>query len=253
MIGNVEEVIEEEEEGDTGRLECRSKCWANGGRGDRVKGTGHQECRSKCWGCKGRCDELSKPRDVVRDGFSKSHEDQRDEFSKIHNEQCEGCWENGTGPEDDFAQWSKRKTRRGLDRMSDTTKAGSVDDVLEVGEVNEVVVVQEMVEITVDPGAAKSVWLLQQKGVARTKAKKTVRLAAASGSPMHVDGDAILEFVRTSKDRWLRERSGTVDEGNIVVFGKQDSYIKHRSTGQRIPMRRWRNGVHVVWLDGVRF
>ena len=61
---------------------------------------------------------------------------------------------------------------------------------------NAVNVVQEIVEITVDSGAAKFAWPIRKKGVARTKATKTVRLAAASGCPIHVEGDARLELVR---------------------------------------------------------
>ena len=44
---------------------------------------------------------------------------------------------------------------------------------------NAVVEVVEIVEITVDSGAVKSVWPIRKKGVARTKATNTVRLAAA--------------------------------------------------------------------------
>ena len=64
---------------------------------------------------------------------------------------------------------------------------------------NAVDVVQEIVEITVDSGAAKSVRPIRMKGVARPNATKTVRLAAASGSPIHVEGDVRLEFVREGK------------------------------------------------------
>ena len=63
---------------------------------------------------------------------------------------------------------------------------------------NAVDVVQE---ITVDSGAAKSVWPIRKKGVTRTNATKVVRLAAATGCPMRVEGDARLEFVRDGKKR----------------------------------------------------
>ena len=93
----------------------------------------------------------------------------------------------------------------------------------------------------------------------RTKAAKTVRLAAASGSPLHVEGDARLAFVRDGKkcnmkfldadvERPLASVSAIVDEGNVVVFGPQESHIEHTSIGQRIPMNR-RQGVFVVQLD----
>ena len=80
-----------------------------------------------------------------------------------------------------------------------------------------------------------------------TMATKTVRLAAASGSPIRVEGDARLEFVRGGKKcnikfldagvkRLLASVSAIVDNGNVVVFGPQESYIERTSTGQRIPM-----------------
>ena len=69
-------------------------------------------------------------------------------------------------------------------------------------------------EITIDAGAAKSVWSIRNRGVTTTSAKM-VRLAAASVGPIHVEGDATLEFARegkkcnmkflyavVSKDRW---------------------------------------------------
>ena len=64
---------------------------------------------------------------------------------------------------------------------------------------NAVDVVQEIVEITVDSGSAKSVWPIRKKDVARTKTTKTVRLVAASGGPIHVEGDARLDLVRDGK------------------------------------------------------
>ena len=62
--------------------------------------------------------------------------------------------------------------------------------------VNAVEPVQEVVEITVNSGAAQSVWPSQKKGVERSKSTKTVKLAAANGSPVRVEGDARLEFIR---------------------------------------------------------
>ena len=115
---------------------------------------------------------------------------------------------------------------------------------------NEGDVVHEIVEITVDSGAGESVWAICKKGVTRTQATKTVRLAAASGSPIHVEGDARLDFVRDGKKcdinfldadvkRPLASVSATVDEGNIVEFGPQESYIENTSTGKKIPLNRW--------------
>ena len=42
--------------------------------------------------------------------------------------------------------------------------------------------------------------------------------------------------------------SATVDEGNIVVFGPQESYIENTSTGRSIPTST-RTGVLVIQLD----
>ena len=49
-------------------------------------------------------------------------------------------------------------------------------------EANDVEKAQENVEITIDSGAAKSVWPIRKKGVTRTNSKKSVKLAAANGS-----------------------------------------------------------------------
>ena len=88
-------------------------------------------------------------------------------------------------------------------------------------------VVQEIVEIIVDSGAAKSVWPIRQKGGTRTKATKTVRLAAANASLIRVEGEARLEFgtIRSNMqfldadvERPLASVSAIVDVGNNVVF-----------------------------------
>ena len=66
-------------------------------------------------------------------------------------------------------------------------------------EVNAVEAVLEIVEITVDSGAAKSIWPSRMKGVERTMSTRTLQLAAANGSPIRVEGDARLEVVRNGK------------------------------------------------------
>ena len=84
-------------------------------------------------------------------------------------------------------------------------------------------------------------------------------VVGGSGSPIRVEGDAELKFVRRGKQcnmkcldadvkRLLVSVSAMVDAGNIVVFGPRESYIDNTSTGQRIPMSR-RIGVFVVQLD----
>ena len=106
-----------------------------------------------------------------------------------------------------------------------------------------------------DAGAAKSVWPSRKKGVERTKSTRTVKLAAANGSPIRAEGDARLEFVRDGKkcsvkfldadvERPLASVSAIVDEGNVVVFGQHESFIENTNTGRRIPMSRdpWGSG-----------
>ena len=51
---------------------------------------------------------------------------------------------------------------------------------------------KEIVETTLDSGAAKNVWPIRKKGVARTKSANMLRLAAASGRLMRVEGDTRL-------------------------------------------------------------
>ena len=101
---------------------------------------------------------------------------------------------------------------------------------LEVEEVNAVDVVQEIVEITLDSGAAKSVWSIRNKGATSAKATKTVRWRQQQIF-RRVEGDTRL-----------------VDEGNIVMFRPQESYIDNSSIGQRLPMNS-RQEVFVMQLD----
>ena len=169
--------------------------------------------------------------------------------------------------EDGVTQKSKRETCQWSDSPEETTCASrsnwifvleSVEYELMIDEEREVVVLQEIVEITVDSGDATSVWPIQKKRVTRTKATKTVRMAAVSGSPIRIEGDARLEFVRdgkmcnmtfvdTAARRPLTSVSAMSTKGNVVGFGQQDSHIENTSTGQRIPKNR-RNAVLVMQL-----
>jgi len=129
-----------------------------------------------------------------------------------------------------------------------------------IAEVHEVV--GEVVEVTVDSGAAKSVWPVRKSGVERRKMKKQVKLAAANGSPIRVDGEAILHFRQEGHDcsmkfldadvrRPLAAVGAIVDEGNMVVFRASGAFIQNEATGKRIPMIR-KNGVYVIELDGFK-
>ena len=88
-----------------------------------------------------------------------------------------------------FVQSSQRQTCKRLEKTDEMTNANRSNNFdalnltesgLEVEAVNAVYVVQEIAEITVDSGAAWSVCPIRKKGVTRTKASKTERLAAAS-------------------------------------------------------------------------
>ena len=191
-----------------------------------------------------------------RDGFSKIREDRREGLSKIRADQSDG-----------FFFYSRRRTCKCQEEADETKNAirnnrffalapiGSEED----EEVIAVEAVQEIVEISVDSGAAESVWPSRKKGVERTKSARGVKLAAANGSPIRVGGDAKLEFIRDGTKCSMKfldvdvktplaSVSAIVDEGNVVVFGQHESFIENTSTGQRIPMCR-RNGVFVMRLD----
>ena len=92
---------------------------------------------------------------------------------------------------DGFVQSSKRKTCKRLEKTDGTTNANRrnkfgvlnlTDSGMEVEEVDAVDV--EIVETIVVSRAGKSVWPIQKKGVAITKATKRVRLAAANSGPI---------------------------------------------------------------------
>ena len=139
-------------------------------------------------------DDLSNIREDRRDGFSKIREDRDDARSKVDAKDMQTTGENGRNDECE----SKQSVR--LDVLE------VIESELEDEEVNSVDVVQEVVEITVDSGASKSVWPIRMKGVTRTKATKTVRLAAANGSLVYVEGHTRLEWQpvsRTSRTRAL--------------------------------------------------
>ena len=137
---------------------------------------------------------------------------------------------------------------------------GVSNDEFEDGEhIDGVELIQEVVEVTVDSGAARSVWPITKKGVVRSKARKSVKLAAANGSAIKVEGEAKLGFVREGKQcsmkfldadvkRPLAAVSAIVNEGNRVVFEATGSYIENVATGRRIPMHR-KNNVFVLQLE----
>ena len=180
--------------------------------------------------------------EAVNDAFNKDGADQRDEFIKIRADQRDGFSKIHAHQGDEFGFYSRRRTCKCQEEAGETKSASRRNRFLALTaiesdddeEVNAIEIVQEVVEITVDSGAAKSVWPSRKRGVERTKSKKAVKLAAANGSPIRVEGDARLEFIRDGMKcsmkfldadvkRTLASVSAIVDEGNVVVFGQHES------------------------------
>ena len=131
----------------------------------------------------------------------------------------------------------------------------NVETVWPIGSVE----VNEVVEVTIDSGAAKSVWQINKNGVTRQKAIENVRLMAANGSPIKVEGEAILNFTRGDTrcemkflDAEVRKPLGAVsaivDQGSIVVFSRVGSYIRSDATGEVIPVVR-SGGTYVIQVE----
>ena len=111
-------------------------------------------------------------------------------------------------------------------------------------EEREVVVLQEILEITVDPGAATSAGTIRKKGVTRSKATKTVRMAARSGSPIHIDGDARLQF-RSGRQEVQHEVRGCSRQ-KTVDFRKCDVDKRQR---RRVRTARFVHREHKHWPE----
>ena len=203
-------------------------------------------------------DELRKNREDPRDRFSEIREDRRDGFTKIREDSDDG-----------FVQSSKRKTCERLEKTDGTTNANRsrkfevlslTEGGLEVEEVSAVDEVQQIVEITVGWRVAKSVWPIQQKCVARTETTKMLSLAAAKGSPIRLEGDARLQFVREGKkcnlkffdvrpkDSWLpcvrlstRDTSSSSDRRSRTWRTRAQACLWRSSSRKRVRARR-KNG-----------
>ena len=149
-----------------------------------------------------QCDEFSRFRSDQRDGLSKSRADQRDGSRKNRADRRDGFSKIHAYQGDGFGFYQQKRTCKCQEETGETkstsrrnrffalTAIESDDD----EKVNAIESVQEEVEITVDSGA-KSVWPSRKRGVERTKSKKAVKLAAANGSPIRVEGDARLDFI----------------------------------------------------------
>ena len=148
-------------------------------------------------------DEFSNIRADQRDGFTKNCADQRDGFSKTRADQRDGFSKIHADQGDEFGFCPRRRTCKCQEETGETKSTSRRNRFLALTaiesdddeEVNAIDTVQEVVEITVGSGEGKSVRPSRKKGVERTKSKKAVKLAA-HGSPIRVEGDARLEFIR---------------------------------------------------------
>ena len=160
-------------------------------------------------------DGFIKIRAEQRDGCNKIREDRRDGFSKIHADQGE-----------EFGFYSRRRTCKCQEETGETKSTSRRNRFLALTtiesdddeEVNSIETLQEVVEITVNSGAAQSVWPNRKNGVERTKSKKAVKLAAANGSPIRVEGDARLEFMRDGMKCSLKFLEADVKRPLACVF-----------------------------------
>ena len=124
--------------------------------------------------------------------------------------------------------------------------------------IGEVAEEEEVVRVTVDSGAARSVWPREKKGVWRRKMTKKPRLAAANGTKIEVFGEAVLEFEEKGRNCGMRfldcdvkkplaAVSAMIDEGNTVVFSnKWGSYVENDKTGEKIAIKRAGNTFEMV-------
>ena len=117
-------------------------------------------------------DEISEIRADQRDGFSRSLADQRDGSSKIREDRRDGFNKILADQGDGFGFYSRRRTCKCQEETGETKSTSRRNRYLALTaiesdhdeEVNAIETVQEVVEITVDSGAAKSVWPGRKKG-----------------------------------------------------------------------------------------
>ena len=117
-------------------------------------------------------------------------------------------------------------------------------------------------EITVDSGAGKNVWPRTRKeGGPIKRLDKKIKLMAANGQEMPVDGEKVVKFetdgrkcgmrfLVTDTKKPLAAVSSIVDEGNVVVFGPGPwgSFIQNVNNGEKIFMTR-KKGTYVIQVD----
>ena len=117
-------------------------------------------------------------------------------------------------------------------------------------------------EITIDSGAGRNVWPRTRKeGGKVEKLQRNVKLMAANGQEMKVDGEKVVKFTTNERQcgikflvtdvkKPLAAVSAIVDEGNVVVFGPGPwgSFIQNVQSGERIPMER-KKGTYVIRVE----
>ena len=187
----------------------------------------------------------------------------REEISQVEEELGDDVARAEERPKLDDKEWP-----RACDTLKDFPKKGkrgkveeerpNIVEELEVNHVEETV--NEVVEIAVDSGAARSVWPKKKKGVRRKAIEgRKPRLAAANGTSIDVQGEALFEFdvggrkcgikfLDADVKKPLVAVSAMEDEGNTVVFSKKwGSYVENDRTGERIPLER-KGGTYVMVL-----
>ena len=114
-------------------------------------------------------------------------------------------------------------------------------------------------EITIDSGAGRNVWpRTRAEGGKIQKLARSVKLSAANGQEMKVDGEKTvkfetdgrrcgMKFLVTDVKKPLAAVSAVVDEGNVVVFGPGPwgSFIQNVHSGEKLFMER-RKGTYVI-------
>ena len=128
-------------------------------------------------------------------------------------------------------------------------EGGDEEEEEDIGEVKES---DGTVEITIDSGAAKSVWPKRKKGVMRKSiVGRKPRLMAANGTEIAVYGEAMLDFEADGGgkgsmrflDADVKKPLGAVsameDEGNTVCFSKKyGRFVENDETGKRTYFER---------------
>ena len=208
-------------------------------------------------------DGFGKIRQDQRDGFSKIRAEHRDGFSKIREDRLDGFSKIRADQGDEFGFYSRRRTCKCQEETDETKCANRRNRFLALTaiesdddeEVNAIETVQEVVEITVDSGAAKSVWPSRKKGVERTKSKKAVKLAATNGGPIRVEGDARLEFICCDRGRTRFEVGRDGKTAYERLKGKS-AKVQDMAFAEGILWKRKRAGgplgkLTCMWEDGI--